>query len=261
MTAHYDVIYLSPHLDDAALSCGGQIALRTAVGGHKPCENILIVSIMAGDPPGGGFSDYAQELHGRWQLAHDAVAVRRAEDVAACALLGADYQHWAVPDCIYRLDPADGRLLYSEWAQIIGHVSPAEEALVAELAVQMASLPSSLRVVAPLAAGHHVDHQIVRRAAEICFGNRLAYYEDYPYVRDPQLLTAVIPPGDPGWEDEIIPLSQAAIQVKTDAIAVFASQVSTFFNGRDDLNAQILAYTNLVGGERLWRRKTAPANA
>lgn len=245
----YDTIYLSPHLDDAALSCGGQIAQQTAVGQH-----ILIVTIMAGDPAVGGFSDYAQELHGRWQLAQDAVAARRAEDIAACAILRADYQHGAIPDCIYRMG-ADGRALYTNWEEITGDIHPAEHTLIEKLAEKFAALPQSQRVIAPLAVGNHVDHQIVRQAAERRFGDSLFFYEDYPYARDEAAVTAVIPPADPIWHSQTIPLTDAAIAVKIEAITAYTSQVSSFFNGRADLEQQIQHQAIKVGGERIWRRQ------
>ncbi|MEZ4728018.1 MAG: PIG-L family deacetylase [Caldilineaceae bacterium] len=46
MPSVYDAIYLSPHLDDVALSCGGQIFGATRTG-----QRVLIVTITAGDPP------------------------------------------------------------------------------------------------------------------------------------------------------------------------------------------------------------------
>ncbi|MFO7679411.1 MAG: hypothetical protein R6X34_05120, partial [Chloroflexota bacterium] len=58
---------------------------------------------------------------------------------------------------------------------------------------QMAALPTAGRVVAPLGVGRHADHLITRRAAELCFGAALWYYEDFPYVREAGALTAVIP--------------------------------------------------------------------
>ena len=63
MKSQYDLIYLSPHLDDAALSCGGQIARFRGEG-----RSVLIVTVTAGDPPTGAESRYIQELHSRWQL-------------------------------------------------------------------------------------------------------------------------------------------------------------------------------------------------
>lgn len=248
----YNAIYLSPHLDDAALSCGGQIAQQTAAGGQ-----VLIVTIMAGEPATDGFSAYAQGLHGRWQLAHDAVAARRTEDINACVILRAAYRHWEIPDCIYRMG-ADGRALYTDWGQITGAIHPAEEALVQTLAAQFATLPASRKVVAPLAVGNHVDHQIVRRAAEHCFGADLFYYEDYPYARDEQAVTAVVSPVDPAWHSQTIPLTPADIAAKIEAIAAYTSQVSTFFNGRADLERQIHHHVTNVGGERLWQHGQHP---
>src|SRR3954449_7408206 len=100
----YDWIYLSPHLDDAALSCGGQIFAASQGG-----ERVLIVTITAGNPVG-SVSSYAASLHSRWELV-DATEARRQEDLAACAILGAESLHWAVPDCIYRVD-AQGNPFY-----------------------------------------------------------------------------------------------------------------------------------------------------
>ncbi|GIK56567.1 MAG: PIG-L family deacetylase [Chloroflexi bacterium] len=248
-------IYLSPHLDDVALSCGGQIAQQTAVGQH-----ILIVTIMAGDPAAVGFSDYAQELHGRWQLAHDAVAARRAEDANACAILRAAYQHWHIPDCIYRVG-ADGRPLYTNWGEITGAIQLAEEVLVEKLAAQFATLPPSPQVCAPLAVGNHVDHQIVRRAAELCFGGDLMYYEDYPYAREPEAVTAVLSPDSSAWHSQTIPLTAADIAIKIEAIAAYTSQLSTFFNGRADLAQQMQHHANIVGGERIWQHRPNPVGA
>lgn len=248
MAERYDLIYLSPHLDDAALSCGGQIFQATAVD-----QRVLILTIMAGDPPGPAQSSYAALLHERWQLAADVVAQRRAEDVAACHILRADFQHWSVPDCIYRTD-AGNKPLYEDWAQITGQVHEADMPLVAHLAERLAQLPPYGRLVAPLAVGHHVDHQIVRQAAEMGRDAALFYYEDFPYVQQPEALAKMIPPGSLDWKAETIPLSPQALQAKANAIEAYVSQVSTFFNGRDDLERQLADYAQSVGGERLWQR-------
>ena len=66
---HYAALYLSPHLDDAALSCGGQIAQATRQG-----RRVLIVTVMAGDPPMEAGNDYIVSLHARWELDRDAAA-------------------------------------------------------------------------------------------------------------------------------------------------------------------------------------------
>lgn len=254
MKSAYHTIYLSPHLDDAALSCGGQIFGLTSAG-----ENVLVVTIMAGTPPDETLSPFAAMLHQRWQLGVDAVALRQQEDVTACRILGADYLHWDVPDCIYRRTE-DGEWLYPEWTAVITTLHPADEQLITQLASRLQTLPPAQRIVAPLGVGGHVDHRIVRAAAEKAFSRNLWYYEDYPYVREEGALAQVISTEEKGaWQVEIIPLTSAQISRRTDAIAAYISQVDTFFNGRIDLNNQITAYTQKVGGERLWQHQ--PSNS
>lgn len=251
MHAYYDFIYLSPHLDDAALSCGGQIYQQTSAG-----QRVLIVSLTAGDPPPAALSSYAQSLHDRWELISDAVAARRAEDRAACHILGADWLHWELPDCIYRFHPTTGVPFYVSDADIFGEVHPVEWALVTQLGAALRALPRHGQLVAPLTVGHHVDHLLTRQAAEQAVNpNQLCYYEDYPYAQQAGKLTRVI--GDPplGWQPEVIPLSAVALTVKIAAIAAFRSQFSTFFTDEDDLAAQVRGYASQVGGERVWRRR------
>ena len=164
MQPFYDAIYLSPHLDDVALSCGGQVFQATSAG-----ERVLIVTLTAGDPPQAAVSGYAQSLHDRWALVTDAVAARRAEDEAANAILGADTLHWSLPDCIYRYHPATGAPLYVSDPDIFGELNLAELPLVATLREQMAALPAHRQLYIPLTIGHHVDHQLTRLAAERAF--------------------------------------------------------------------------------------------
>ncbi len=254
MADFYNWLYLSPHLDDVALSCGGQIAQHVCDG-----QSVLIVTVMAGDPPAAGVSAYAQSLQDRWQLATDAAAGRRREDLAACAILGADARHWDVPDCIYRTDAQSGAPFYVSDEEIFGEVASGEAGLLASLVQRMATLPSHSRCVVPLTVGHHVDHQLVRLAAERCFGaGALDYYEEYPYAQSEGAVAAVVgeaaEAGKSAWQAQVLPLTPEALDTKIAAIRAHQSQLSTFFADERDLQAQVRGFTAAVGGERLWRR-------
>src|SRR2546421_13050558 len=87
----YDHIYLSPHLDDVALSCGGAVAHDVEMG-----MRILVVTICTAVPaPEAQFSSFVQEMHGRWGLAPSKVVTARLdEDLQAMELLGVD-SYWA----------------------------------------------------------------------------------------------------------------------------------------------------------------------
>ena len=246
----YSAIYLSPHLDDAALSCGAQISQRTAAG-----ERVLIVTVMAGSPPLSTpeSSPYIAGLHARWQLAGDAAAERRAEDAAACAILRADCQHLSVPDCIYRLDPHTGAPLYTSDADIFGDIHPAEEAALLEaIAALLRDLPPAGEVVAPLGIGHHVDHLLVRAAAERVWPRGLRYYEDYPYAEQAGQLQRALGDDLRAWRPDVQEITPADLAARCDAIWAYRSQMSTFFASRATMEARIHRHVEQVGGERVW---------
>ncbi|HPL30435.1 MAG TPA: PIG-L family deacetylase, partial [Anaerolineae bacterium] len=152
------LLYLAPHLDDAVLSCGGLIH-RQAQAGH----DVLVLTVFAGDPPPGPRSGFAALLAQLWEAPEEPMAVRRVEDQAALASLGARWQHWAYPDCIFRSDPESGEFCYPIRDAIFGQVHPAERAaLVDELAARLAESCREWQpeaVYSLLTAGHHVDHQ------------------------------------------------------------------------------------------------------
>ena len=248
MLSRYDSIFLSPHLDDVVLSCGGQIIQKIRSG-----QSILIVTITAGDPPQAGLSSFAKSLHQRWEQPSDAVAARRAEDRLACKRLGADFLHWPFLDCIYRQDPHTGRPLYASEEALFGSLHPSESLLVEQLAHMISRLPDWQHLLIPLSAGNHVDHQLTRRAAERYPGSaRIIYYEEYPYAQNADILEALSPP-DLDWQPRVIPLSRNDLDTKIEAITCYRSQLSTFFRDQDDLVMQVNKYLIDLGGERLWQ--------
>jgi LmbE family N-acetylglucosaminyl deacetylase len=256
-------VYLSPHLDDAALSCGGQIRRQTRAG-----LPVLVITLCAGVPASENTSPFAESLHARWRVpAAQAVAARRAEDLAALAELGAAALHLDVPDCIYRVSPATGEARYASEESLWGALHP-EEAELAQrcagiLRAQLQRLPAA-RWYAPLGLGHHVDHQLARRAAELAFPV-WAYYEDYPYAdREANLSPHSKVSGDEtlGLAAEVVPLVEADLQAKCRAVAAYTSQLSTFWESTAAMEASLAAYAACVGAgswaERFWR---APSTA
>jgi len=251
---HNPHVYLSPHLDDAVLSCGGRIWQQVQAG-----ERVLVVTVFAGTPASGApLSPFAQELHARWGHLADAATRRREEDLAALALLGADAVHWLYTDCIYRQTP-DGRFPYASEEALWEEVHPAERGLVAELATRLVALPLTpdSTVYAPLGVGHHVDHQIVRRAAEVC-GHTSVYYEDFPYAKDPRAMQAALEKGQ--WQAKSVPLCEEALEAKIAAVACYHSQLGTFWAGVVEMAAAVRTFAERTGSgrpaERYWMLDT-----
>ncbi|MDT8306921.1 MAG: PIG-L family deacetylase [Anaerolineae bacterium] len=248
-TPLYDAIYLSPHPDDAPLSCGGQIYQRSKSG-----ERVLIVTLAAGEPQTEVRSIFAEFQHHNWGLdEREVMMARREEDARAVARLGAEHVTWSLPDAIYRLHPDSGEPLYTSNDDLFGPLSPAEAPLIAELAAQMATLPPARCTVSPLCLGNHVDHQLVRTAAERAFSD-LLYYEDYPYVqRHPDSLGTALQPPD-AWKAVLYPLDEEAIAARIEAILAYESQIGVLFNHADAMARLVREQVAATGGERSWYR-------
>ena len=166
-------IYISPHLDDAVFSAGGWINEQTKAG--NPVE---IWTIMCGDPKLDEFSAFAQELHSQWGFrnAAETVRARREEDRSAAAVIGATTLHFDFLDCIYRRD--NGNWLYSEIA-VPPHDADAD--YPAQIAEAISSrLQPDDQILCQIALGSHVDHVLVRQAAEL-LAKSIRYVIDVPY--------------------------------------------------------------------------------
>ncbi len=248
MKSIYDIIVLSPHLDDAALSCGGYLSLSTQNG-----KQVLIVTLMAGDPPKVAFSEFASQMHDRWELAAQIVEQRRNEDKQASHVLGADFHHENIPDAIYRFDPHTGEHFYTSDELLFGTINSVDyETTKESLYSIIQNLPKHDQLLVPLTVGNHVDHQLVRTAIEATYSGNITYYEDYPYAREENAVDTVIANDRLTLEYQTISLTEQQLKSKGESIAQFKSQISSFFNDRSDIDKQIKAYASRVGGERFW---------
>lgn len=248
-----DVLVLSPHLDDAALSCGGQLH-RLAREGRR----ILVATLHTGEPDD-ELSPFARELHCLWRLDDgEVITARRREDEAACAELGVAVKHAGLLDALYRRD-TDGGILYPDRKALFGRPHSADRVHLDALRDVLAELPSAPSVLAPLGVGGHVDHVLVRRAAEKTYATGLEFYEDYPYVRRYRALWRALwlSRGWPfGWHSRTVPLGEADLAAKLRAIRRYASQLSTVGDGLEAMERQARAFAGRRGGERLWRRRS-----
>ena len=242
-------IYLSPHLDDAVFSCGGLIRDQVDHG-----HTVEIWTICAGNPPDGPLSEFAQTLHDRWGLGRDAVSMRRAEDVNACARVGAVHRHFNLPDCIYRRDPVSLSHFYTSDFGIFADLAELE---VKQLAPELASswkkqLREGAVVVSPLGFGGHVDHKLVRIAADL-MQVPLQYYADTPYV----LVWEAELPGllPENTRMTLHAISDDEMQAWVEANAAYESQISTFWGSVEEMETVFRGYAALHGGIRIWQKE------
>jgi LmbE family N-acetylglucosaminyl deacetylase len=236
-------IYVSPHFDDAVLSCGGLIWEQTQKG--IPVE---IWTVCAGDAPPGPLSLLAMACHQQWGIepAEDVVAARRLENQEAAALVGVETVNFSIPDCIYRRPPI-GELLYPE--DVFVPIHTIEKNLDADIAAALTSeLQPDNMIVSPLAIGGHLDHVLTRLAAEH-LDRPIWYYADIPYlINHPEMLV----PATKGLKETLYPISEKGLGVWQSGIAAYATQILMLFETREKMQEAIRVYWENQRGIRLW---------
>jgi LmbE family N-acetylglucosaminyl deacetylase len=185
------LIVLSPHLDDAALSCGGLIA-------HAASRTRVTVATLFTEAGCAPYTLSARRyLH---QVGADSAEAlyqqRRAEDRAALEPRSITCVHAGLTEALFRRRLVKAPL--RPWAQLLpelahiypvyrlhltsGRIAPADAGTLRAADEFIQRLAGSGRhlLVAPLGVGGHVDHVLARSAAERHAG-RVIYYSDFPY--------------------------------------------------------------------------------
>ena len=235
-------IFISTHLDDAALSCGALVWDLARSG-----DQVSIWTIMAGFPANDDYSEFARENHEKWgKTGIEAIETRREEDRAACRILRAGFRHFDYPDVIYRDDPETGEPMVNNDDELFGKAPDAWlVTAIAEMLDQ--EVPADARLVLPIGLGGHIDHRVVVSAGER-YGKADFYYADYPYI-----LKAFDAPAlkSRKYDQMDRRFSKSALKAWQKAVLCYRSQLSDFW--RDD-DEELLSIRNYLagGGGRPW---------
>ncbi len=240
-----EYIFISPHLDDISLSCGGIVHNLS-----KKQNDIQIWTIFAGDPPKGVLPEFALSLHRRWSLTKNVVQNRREEDIISCNILGAKAVHFSYPDCIYR-NFENGQPLIQNEEDLYQDISRNQENLVENISQMLnCKLNQDQIVVAPISIGNHIDHQIVRKAVNHFDYREMWFYADYPYNiksssgKDSKNIRK--------YKKINFNLDSDDINAWHKSIAAYKSQISTFWSSENLMINEIKKYALSGGGNNLW---------
>ncbi|WP_116127750.1 PIG-L deacetylase family protein [Lewinella sp. IMCC34183] len=222
------ILALSPHLDDVVFSCGGYLYDKVQAGTRVQCVTIFTATVPV-------LSEFAlacrldKELDGTV----DYMALRRAEDRNASALLGIDPLHWEFAEAPHR-----GYVSAPDLFAGVHDDDPLERArLDQKIREHLADAPYT-EVLYPYGAGNHADHlqliAAVERVRPAFPAVRFRRYYDMPYAarfrdRYPELGETV-----PAY-----PLGDATLRQKLAACAAYASQLGFQFGDRAGMEATL----------------------
>lgn len=250
MNDNVKAIFVSPHFDDVALSCGGMAAWLARHG------QVVVVTVFAAQPPT-ALNQFAEFQHQRWGIGPAAVDLRGREDIAAMNVLGVEHRWLDFPDAIYRGD------LYLSDDDLFGPVKPGDHACshaVREALADLIQTWKAQRVYLPLAIGGHVDHQICR---EVGFplaeqGIPIWFYEDFPYALASGAVEAAVVSATQPLVSEIVDVT-STFEQRLAAIACYASQIPTIFRHYGEMDGAVRGYACRLSRtpdrfvERFWK--------
>ncbi len=236
-----DAIILSPHFDDAILSCWHLLASS---------GEVLVVNVFAGEPPAGTLG-WWDELAGATDSAA-AVRTRVKEDRQALALAGRASVNLPFLDSQYRQgDQAPGEIVQALRGVLV----------------------TDARIYAPASLGdHHPDHTAVRAAALALHaeGADVTLYADLPHATVfgwPRWVldgsSSEADPAGEGWATQLqetgVPvermvaathrLSPKEHAAKLEAVLSYASQIATL----QEVFGSSLEDPQMLGFEVDWR--------
>ena len=234
-------LFLSPHLDDVAFSCGGALLRLT----DDPRWRVALCTIFtASVPDPQGFALRCQTDKGI-PAETDYMALRRAEDATYAAFAHVhDARYWD-----YREAPHRG---YASPADLFAGVRD-DDVVWQPLGDDLARLDDDLRpdlVFAPQGLGNHADHlQTIRATLAVWPIERVVWYRDTPYaIREPEAR----PAGLLRLEEDIfpcrVPLTPAVLERKIAGCALYASQIGFQFGGAVALHEKLTAFHRREAG-------------
>lgn len=239
ITHPYDLVCLSPHLDDAALSCAGELLAARHAG-----LRTLVITVCTSIPPvSATYSALAVEFHREWGLDEaQAVTTRLGEDSRAMAILGVDDIWLNLDDAIYRMP---NHYNSRETLFAMPHASDTLADQLSHVLRELMPVLGTARWLVPAGVGMHVDHLNVYAAARsVLAPATISLYEEVPYALTPEWITQ---------RQQMLNISTfdvsmgAYIAAKIAAIGCYASQMDALFGDGTTMPAQITDYHRHLG--------------
>lgn len=246
-------LIISPHLDDAAISCGGVILEMVRLG-----RRVTVATAFAGVPKPGLVTQLAEAIAAPMEpIAW--VEARQAEDRAALEPLGVECCHGKLVDAVFRWNEGARIACDPGWDALFAkRISPRDLELVHIVTRDLTKIAENAQVdtiIAPLGCGGHVDHLITRAAAEglrVTGDKAVWFYEDLPYAVE----THCLAPADvcPASAPLAVPIN---LDAKRDLVSRYAVGLSAGGNTQSIVDAVVRQGDTVAReygfvGERFW---------
>lgn len=242
----YDVVYVSPHLDDAAYSCAAHINFLR----QRNLRVLVLTVFSAGDD---GTNAVCNEFSD--------VAARRAEDEACMRAMGVDWHYAGFEEAVFRHGVATksrclplhlSRMFCSAWFCASRSNASVVDRLTAYLD-NLVRCTNCRLLIGPAGIGMHPDHLLVHRAVEnaraslVLSGSKTMtwMYYDWPYCSFPLLVKARLSVRRfKDWQTITFGIDAAGAEARKRAVGTYRSQVKPVFGNDLSMKAALDTITH-----------------
>ena len=225
-----NVLIISPHLDDAVLSCGDLIDKFI-----DDKYNVDILTIFSKDVNKKDLSNAAIKFHSNCFLPNNPMKYRKIEDKKAHKYLKCNSFYLNKLECLYR--KKNNKFLYPNLDEIY-HFEKEDTEIVETLEKELSKIINSYDIVlAPLGLGNHADHLVCNKAINNIknkIKNELYFYEEVAYVCYYYRKNAISNWGD-NLNSKIIKLSDKNFTKKINSILFYKSQLNILWNNYNQM--------------------------
>lgn len=246
------ILVVSPHLDDAVLSCGDLIDKYV-----KENNTVDVITVFSGKPQKNNVSSAAKKFHDNCFLGIDAMKYRKKEDIKAHKLLKCHSLYLNFKECLYRSDKLG--FIYPNLDDIYHLEIDREQENIKELSKRLLAIINNYdEIYAPLGLGNHADHLLVNLAINKIrkqLKGKLFFYEEVAYV-----CYYYRNNNDSNWgkglKSKIITLSNDNYSNKISAILLYRSQLNILWSDMSqmisDLDTLSFKYNKCKHSMRIW---------
>lgn len=167
----YNIIVLSPHLDDAVLSLSDHIS-----NWKKQGKLVKIITIFTCFGDSLDLPRYTRDYINKSGFKNIKLFQKKRieEDIQAMKMLDVEWEHWGFVDAGFR------KLYNTRSALLGGKIHYKDDIIIHEISKKMLSIDAD-KVYLPFGIGGHVDHLLVKKSGKVLFKN-IEYYLELPYL-------------------------------------------------------------------------------
>ncbi len=242
------ILIISPHLDDAVLSCGDLIHKLNSEG------NIIdVVTVFSKDAS--DLSSSAIRFHYNCFLPNMPMKHRKIEDKKAHKLLNCGSIYLNLLECLYRKN--NNEFLYPDLDNIY-HLEKKDTKIIKTVEEKLLKIVNNYDIVlCPMGLGGHADHLVCNKAVNNIkkqINGKLFFYEEVAYVCYYYREHIKSNWGD-GLSYKLIELSEDDFNSKINGILLYRSQLNILWSNYEQMYNDLDIFSRKYSNNRsirLW---------